>query len=76
MKRWQTLIVIRELQRKMMIRYFTYSMVEINVLATVSAIKYAEQPGALTVMHNGTATLQNTLAVSYKTKYKLTISSV
>lgn len=50
-------------------------MVEINVLATVSAVKYAKQPGALTGMQNGIATLENALAASYKIKHKLTMWS-
>ena len=48
-------------------------MVEINVLATVSAVMYAEQPGALIGMQNGIATLESTLAASYKIKHKLTM---
>ena len=52
-------------------------MVEINVLAIVSAVKYVEQPGALKTaligMQNAIVTVENTLAAFYKIKHKLTI---
>ena len=81
MKRWSTLIAIRDIQLKTMIRYYHTPNRMMKIKYTRNS-KYCQVCGAtrysktsLVGMQNGIATLENSLAVSYKIKHTLTIWS-
>lgn len=72
-KRYSTLLAIREMQIKAAVIY-DYTHIRMAKIQKQHAEKLDCYTHILLVgMSNGTATLGNSLAVSYKTKYALTI---